>query len=583
MKHPSLLYRIFPAAQWLSRYTREQFSADLSASLIVSLLLIPQSLAYAMLAGAPPVVGLYASILPLLAYAIWGSSRTMSVGPVAVLSLMTAASLANLPAALNASYLEAAIALAGLSGVFLLLLGVFRLGFFANFLSHTVISGFITASAIIIVLSQLKHIFGVPASGDTLPKLLHAMASHIGNLSLPTTLVGVACIGFLVFAKRYLTAWLTGLGLSKKVASVITKMAPNISAVTAICVVAFWHLDQAGVAITGTIPQGLPSFHLQLPSMDLLRYLTPSALMLAIIGYVESVAIAKTLAAKRREKIQLNQELIGLGMANCASALSGAIPVTGGFSRSVVNFDAGAKTQLAAVFTAVGITLASLFLTPILYFLPKAVLAATIIVAVVNLMDFHIFRKTWDYSKSDFAALSATLMITLLAGVEIGVACGVTVSIGLHLYRTSRPHIAETGRLADTEHFRNIRRYDVETRPEILSLRMDESLIFANASWLEARIQDAVYQRDKIAHVILQCSGMNEIDFSALEMLEDVNKQLANQGIQLHLSEVKGPVMDALQGTHFLQELSGKVFTSHYQAFCYTCNLYDGNTNNMNT
>jgi SulP family sulfate permease len=330
-----------------------------------------------------------------------------------------------------------------------------------------------------------------------------------------------------------------------------------------------WLLDlpSKGVAIIGTVPTGLPGLNIPLFDGDLWLALAGPAILISVIGFVESVSVGQTLAAKRRQRIDPDQELIGLGASNVSSALTGGFPVTGGFSRSVVNFDAGAATPAAGAFTAVAIAVATLFLTPLLFFLPKAVLAATIIVAVLSLVDLSIFKRTWLYSKSDFSAVLATVILTLAAGVEVGVTAGVVLSLALYLYKTARPHVAEVGLLKGTEHFRNVLRYEVETRPDVVTLRVDQSLYFANARALEDVVLKQVARSDEIRHVVLMCSAVNEIDTSALESLEAINQRLQDSGVTFHLSEVKGPVMDRLKRSHFLDLLSGKVFLSQFEAF----------------
>jgi sulfate permease, SulP family len=562
-----IIERFIPALSWLRTYHRGQFSQDATAAFIVTMLLIPQSLAYAMLAGVPPEVGLYSSILPLVLYALFGTSTSLSVGPVAVASLMTATSLAAIAEQGTASYLTGAITLALLSGVMLVAMGVMKLGMITNLLSHSVISGFISASGIIIALSQLKHILGIQAHGDNVVTQLLSMLENIGQFKPMTFVIGVSVIAFLLLARRHAKRFLIMLKVPEASAASLAKTAPILGVLSSLAVVYLYDLQSHGVAITGHIPAGLPSLIFTLPSLELIKALALPALMISIIGYVESISVGKTLGAKRREKVKPNQELIGLGAANIASGVSGGFPVTGGFSRSVVNFDAGAVTQLASIMTALGIMIASLLLTPMLYFLPKATLAATIIVAVTTLIDFSILKKTWLFSRSDFYAVLATIVITLLLGVEVGVASGVALSIALHLYRTSKPHVAEVGLIKDTEHFRNVKRYQVETSPNLLCLRPDESLFFANATFLEDHIIDTISQRKDINHVVIQCSAVNEIDFSALEMLEALNLQLKSLNIKLSLSEVKGPVMDHLECSGFLQHLSGKVYLSQFQAF----------------
>ncbi|MBD3678323.1 MAG: sulfate permease [Rhodobacteraceae bacterium] len=560
------LSRALPILDWGSRYTKETASNDLLAAVIVTIMLIPQSLAYALLAGLPAEMGLYASILPLVAYAIFGTSRTLAVGPVAVVSLMTAAAVGNLALQGTAEYAAAAITLAFLSGLILLAMGVFRLGFLANFLSHPVIAGFITASGLLIATSQLKHILGVPASGHNLVEIVHALFAHLSEVNTPTLIIGVTATAFLFWVRKGLKPLLLKMGLRPRLADILTKAGP-VAAVAVSTIATFGlNLGDKGVAIVGQVPQGIPPLTLPSFDMDIWTSLMGSALLISIIGFVESVSVAQTLAAKRRQRIVPDQELIGLGASNVAAAVSGGYPVTGGFARSVVNFDAGAETPAAGAFTAVGILLAAFFLTPLLFFLPKATLAATIIVAVLSLVDFSILKRTWSYSKADFAAVASTILLTLGIGVEAGVSAGVLLSILLHLYKTSRPHIAEVGLVPGTQHFRNILRHDVVTSPELLTIRIDESLYFANARYLEDYVSDRVVGDCPIRDVVLMCSAVNEIDTSALESLEAINHRLKDMDIRLHLSEVKGPVMDRLKRAHFLDELTGEVFLAQFDA-----------------
>ena len=561
------LFLRLPAAAWLRDYNTSTFKADMVAGVVVTMMLIPQSLAYALLAGLPAETGLYASIFPLIAYAVFGSSRALSVGPVAVVSLMTMVALSKIVEQGSVDYISAATALALLTGGFLLLMGTFRLGFIANFLSHTVVSGFISASGILIALSQLRHIVGISAHGDTAPEILRTLAANMTTINGTTAAIGLLVLVFLFWARSGVAPLLTQRGLTQNNAALIAKAAPVIGVVTTIFCVWYWRLDLQGVAIVGTIPTGLPRIAMPQISFALIEQLWLPALSIAIIGYVESVSVGKTLAAKKRTNIDTNQELFGLGAANVASAISGGFPVTGGLSRSVVNYDAGAVTQAASIYAAIGIAFASLYLTPALYFLPKATLAATIIVAVLSIVDLAIVRKTWTFSASDFRALMITILGTLLFGVEAGVLCGVLLSIGLYLYRTSIPHIAEVGLVEGTQHFRNIQRYRVTTNVHVLNLRVDESLFFANASFLETLIYNRIYANDKIAHVVLMCSAINEIDYSALEVLEMINERLRDQGICLHLSEVKGPVMDTLRYSGLTEMLSGNIYLTQFDAF----------------
>ena len=562
-----MLARYLPILEWGRTYNRSVLTNDLMAAVIVTIMLIPQSLAYALLAGLPPVVGLYASILPLVLYAIFGTSRTLAVGPVAVVSLMTASAAGAVAAQGTAEYLEAAITLAMLSGVMLAILGLLRAGFLANLLSHPVISGFITASGILIATSQVKHILGVKAGGDNWPAMLGSLAEAIGNTNPWTLAIGVAATIFLFWVRKGGQPALQALGLSPRTANMTAKAGPVAAVVLFIVAVIALDLGEKGVSLVGAIPQGLPPFAIPSTDLSLIEQLWVPALLISIIGFVESVSVAQTLAAKRRQRISPDQELIGLGAANIASAFSGGYPVTGGFARSAVNFDAGAETPAAGAFTAVGIALATLFLTPLLFSLPIATLAATIIVAVLSLVDLKTPGQLWRYSKADFAAHFATIGITLLAGVELGVIAGVAVGLLLYLYRASRPHAAIVGRVPDTEHFRNVERHKVLTVPHVLSIRIDEALTYLNARWLEEYVLERVAERPELRHVILMCSAVNEIDASGLESLEAINHRLQDGNIGLHLSEVKGPVMDRLKRTHFLDELNGKVFLSQDRAF----------------
>jgi SulP family sulfate permease len=555
-----------PILSWGQQYNRNTLVSDLLAATIVTVMLIPQGLAYALLAGLPPEAGLYASVAPLLLYALFGTSRVLAVGPVAVVSLMTAAAISEQGALSGASPWAIAITLAFLSGALLLLMGLLKLGFLANFLSHPVISGFISASGLLIAASQLKTIMGVRAEGQHFFDILSALARQISHTHLLTLAIGVSTIIFLFWVRKGLKPLLQRAGLGPRLADSLAKAGP-VAAIAVTLTLTWWlEWQTQGVKIVGAVPQGLPPLTLPLWDLSLLKQLALPALLISIVGFAESVSVGQTLAAKRRQRIEPNQELIALGASNISASLSGGFPVTGGFARSVVNFDAGAQTPAAGIYTAVGIALASLFLTPALYFLPQATLSATIIVAVLSLVDLTIFKRTWQYSKADFAAALSTFLVTLALGVELGLVTGVSVSLSLFLYRTSRPHIAEVGLVPGTEHFRNVLRHSVLVDPALVSLRVDESLYFANSKALEDHINQSMASMPNLQNVVLLCSAINDIDASALESLELIEARLLSAGIALHLSEVKGPVMDRLKHTHFLRHLSGKVFLTHYQA-----------------
>ena len=555
-----------PALEWLRGYSRRSLINDGLAAIIVTIMLIPQSLAYALLAGLPAEMGLYASILPLIAYALFGSSRTLSVGPVAVASLMTASAVGAVASQGVVDYASAATLLALLGGLMLIAMGLLKFGFVSHFLSQPVVSGFITASAIIIALGQLGPLLGITLKGATLPSLGHDLYMQLRVAHPLTIAVGAGTLAFLLLARYRLSSLLGALGLRGRPAELIVRSAPVLVMAVLIPLSAAMSFESAGVPLVGQIPSGLPAFSAPNISWLLIQELALPAFLIALIGFIESVSVGKTLGAKRRQRIDPDQELIGLGAANTAAAISGGFPVTGGFSRSVVNFDAGAETQMASVLAGLGIALAAVLLTPMLYFLPKAVLAATIVVAVISLIDFETITLARRYRAADFWAVVITITVTLMAGVEMGVLAGVGASVGLHLYHTSRPHFAVVGQVPESEHYRNVERHDVVTDPHILSMRIDESLYFANAAYLEDMVFAQVALREELLHVILMCPAVNAIDLSALEALEEINTRLKENNVALHLSEVKGPVMDALQRSDFLTHLSGEIFLSHHSA-----------------
>jgi sulfate permease, SulP family len=561
------LARYLPILEWGRGYGGVTLTNDLVAAAIVTIMLIPQSLAYAMLAGLPPEIGLYASILPIIAYALFGTSRALAVGPVAVISLMTLTAASAIAPPGTPDFIAAALILALLSGLILIVMGVLRLGFLANLLSHPVVSGFITASGIIIATSQLKSVLGIKASGEAMPELVTTLIENAKDTNPYTLTIGVAATGFLFWVRKGLKPLLVSFGMAARPADLVAKAGPIVAVGLSILAVLAFDLEAKGVKVVGDIPTSLPPFSVPLFDTQLWQRLAIPALLLSIIGFVESVSVAQTLAAKKRQRIVPDQELIGLGAANVAAAFSGGYPVTGGFARSVVNFDAGAETPAAGAFTAIGILLAALFLTPLLSSLPIATLAGTIIVAVLSLVDFKTPRAIWNYSKPDFAAMAATILVTLLIGVEPGVIAGVGLSLALFLWRASRPHAAIVGRVPETEHFRNVKRHKVFTDPRILSIRIDESLTYLNARWLEEFVLEQVADHPDLKHLILMCSAVNAVDASALESVEAINHRMADAGVKLHLSEVKGPVMDGLERSHLLRDLTGKVWLSQNAAF----------------
>ncbi|WP_148862924.1 SulP family inorganic anion transporter [Marinobacter fonticola] len=564
---PTRLQRLFPPLVWLRGYQRHTLAQDILAACIMTVLVIPQSLAYALLAGLPPETGLYASILPLLGYALFASSRTLAIGPVALIALMSATAVGSIVDQGLAGYGAASLALALLSGVILFCMGAARLGFIANFISHPVISGFITGSALVIIVSQLGSLFGVDTRGANVIALLRSLWTNLASFSLATLAIGGSVIVFLVLARRFARRLLESMKLPPTVASTLARLAPMVAVVATSLLAAGMQLDSQGVAVIGNLPQGLPPLAIPQVTWTLLEALVVPAFLISLVIFVESTSIAHRMAARRGERLDPNQELMGLGAANVTAAFTGGLAVAGGFSRSVVNDEAGAQTQMASVFTAIGIGLVTVFFSGLFYFLPEATLAATIIVAVTTLVDLRGLKDTWRYSRQDGMALVATLLVTLLIGITEGIVVGVGLSLLLYLYRTSRPHIAIVGRIPGTEHFRNEKRYQVETDHRVVIMRVDEAIYFANAQYLEDRIGGVIRQRPEATDLILMCTGVNTIDASALDILDTINTRLQGAGLRFHLSEVKGPVMDKLQTTRFMANLSGRVFLSTFEAW----------------
>ena len=541
----------------------------MTAGIIVAIMLIPQGMAYALLAGLPAEVGLYASIAPLLLYALFGTSRALAVGPVAIVSLMVASSLSPIAAQGSAEYVAYAILLSFLSGIFLVLLGIFRIGFLVNFMSHPVISGFTSAAALIIGFSQFKHLLGINLERSHLiPKIVMQAYDQASQINMATLFIGATAVAMLITRDRIASyvakrGWISG-----QVEILLPKAMPLVVVIFGILVTAIFGLaDNAGVKIVGTVPAGLPPLTWPIMDFELWKELFPAAVLISIVGFLESVSVAKSLASKRRQKVIPNQELVGLGAANIGAALTGGYPVTGGFSRSVVNYSAGANTPLASIITAGIIAVALVLLTPLLYYLPKAVLAAIIIVAVATLVDFKSLVHAWKYNLADGLSYLGTFLSVLAFGVEVGIIIGISISIGLFLYRTSRPHTAIVGRVKGTEHFRNVERHFVTTYDRLLLVRIDESLLFANTTYLEDQLLRQIADRPEIEHLVLIFSAVNLVDASALETLEELVVRLRDAGVTLHMAEVKGPVMDMLRSVDFEEFIEpGRIFITTHEA-----------------
>lgn len=562
------LHRYLPFTDWLLHYRPEDWAGDLLAGTIVAVMLVPQSMAYALLAGLPPQIGLYASILPLILYALLGTSRSLAVGPVAIDSLIVASGLSAVAAKGTSDYLALASLLALMVGALQFGMGLLRFGFVVNFLSHPVISGFTSAAALLIGFGQLKHLLGLSfPRTESFAGLVKTLFEHFPETNLFTLSIGLVSLAILGFFNYRLGSLLAKQNLQPKIIVPICKSGPLAVVLVATFLVSLLGLSEwADVATVGTIPRGLPSFTLPTLGRQDLRDLLPTAFALGFVGFVESIAMAKSLASKRRQRIDTNQEFIGLGVANLGAAFTGGYPVTGGLSRSVVNFSAGANTGLASIVSALWVALTVVFLTPLLFYLPNASLAAIILVAIANLFDVKTLRETWRYNKQDALALLVMFVAVLATGVVFGIVLGILAAIVLYLWRTSRPHMAVVGRVGNSEHFRNVLRHDVKTEPHILTLRVDESLCFANAKFLEARLREIVSEHPELQHIVLVCSGINFIDASALDSLKRLVEDFREAGIQFHLAEVKGPVMDKLLAVRFPEQLGeDRIFlTTHH-------------------
>jgi SulP family sulfate permease len=549
-------------------YRRADFNHDLIAGLVVGMITVPQAIAYAFLAGLPAEAGLYACLLPTGIYAVLGSSRQMSVGPVAVAALMVAAAVGTYAPAYSNAYLGITSLLCLQSGIILWLLRLSNMGGVVNLLSHPVIVGFVNAAALLIVISQLGPLTGIPNDTrlDSLDRLLQLVES-VNQINPVALAIGLACGVGMWLVQHYITVPFRWLGITLPGDHPVTRLGPLLVTVAASLGVWFTGLhESAGVAVIGQIPGGLPD--LVLPPMDRALWLglLPTSSMIALVVYVESYSIGTTLATRERTRINSHQELIALGAANVGAALTGAYPVAGSFSRSSVNFQSGARTQVSSLVCMVVILLTLLFFTPLFSLVPQTALAAIVIVSVFGLVDFHSVRAHWQVHRDDSVTQLVTLGTVLAFGVETGLITGVALSIAFFVRRVSRPHVAIVGRVGNTESFRAARRYDVETFAHVAAIRVDESLFFANANQVENKLLKIIQRRPGTRHVLLVCNAVNMVDVSGLEMLERLNGNLSEMGITLHLSEVKAPVMDQLEASHFVDELHGNIYFSTDQA-----------------
>jgi len=560
------LTAVLPIAGWLKTYTRQDFNSDLFAGIITAILLVPQGIAYAILAGLPPELGLYASILPPMLYALFGTSRTLSVGPVSITAIMIAGAL-NAPEISALGHpVQSALILSAESGLIMLLMAFLRMGGLVNFISHPVLAGFTSGAALLIMGSQIPQLAGLktPSCGID----AGCYSQYVSGAVTATLLISLTALSLLIFFGKPITAILKKMHVKLGLITAISKCGPLLTVILATAAVSYFNLTGQYVAVVGLVPSGLPDLSLNFMRESFPgnvwergRMLLPKAAFIALIAYVESVAIAKVTANLRGEKIIPNQELIALGAANIAAAVSGGMPVAGGFSRTMVNFSAGARSQIAMLIAAAILGLAVIYFSSWFANIPKSVLAAIILVAIFRLVRIRHIYHTWNYDRGDGIAELVTLLGVLILGIEEGIILGVILTIASNLRKTSHPHIAVVGRVPETEHYRNINRHNVETWHHLLLVRIDESLTFANINYVEDYLADELRRQPNIRHVVLIFTSVNHIDTTALEALENFNHALQASGKTLNIAEAKGPVLDKLQRTDFLEQLKpGKIF-----------------------
>jgi len=540
------LQQLLPIAGQLEDYGREKLAGDLSAGLTVGVMLIPQGMAYALIAGLPPIYGLYASLVPLVIYALFGTSRQLAVGPVAMVSLLVAAAVGPIAGGDTQLYIGLALLLSLMVGLLQFGLGLARFGFLVNFLSHPVLAGFTSAAAFIIGLSQLKHLLGISIErSHYIHEILWTAVQKAGAVDPMTLVLGLGSIALLVGLRWW------------------KKSFPGALAAVVVTTLATWGfgLQEMGVAIVGSVPSGLPAP--TVPPMDAgaVGDLVPSALAIGLVGFMESIAVAKVYAARHRYEVDANKELVGLGLANVAGAFFSAYPTTGGFSRTAVNDQSGARTNLAAIFSAGIIALTLLFLTPLFYFLPKAVLAAIVMVAVFGLIEWEEVMHLWHVDRTDLALMGVTFVATLGLGIEQGILTGVVVSLIAVIYQTSQPHTAIMGRLPDTSTYRNLRRNpEALTKSHVVVVRMDANLYFANASAFKDLVLEADVKSPALQTIVIDMYPVNRIDSTGVEALEEVIETCRRHGVTVLLAGVKGPVRDVLDDAGVSEDLGDDSF-----------------------
>jgi SulP family sulfate permease len=549
-----------PLVPILMNYKREDFSHDLVAGLVVGMVTIPQAIAYAFLAGVPPEAGLYACLVPMVLYAIFGSSRQLVVGPVAVAALMVASTVSEYAPKYSDEYLQIATIICLQAGLFLWLLRLSRMGGLVNLLSHPVITGFVNAAAILIIVSQLPAFSGIAVDNGSQPlAVLSALLAQVEQVDALTLAIGVTALLLLLLFPKFMPTAAGWIGIKISREHPVTRLGPMIIAALAVTWVTLTGSEDL-IATVGVVPSGLPSFSAPPFDAELWIALLPSSTIIALVSYIESYSIGTTLAARRQTRVNSHQELIAIGAANIGAAFTGAYPVAGSFSRSSVNFLSGGRTPVSSLVCALVIVVMLLFFTGLFATLPHAVLAAIVMVSVVGLMDLKSSRHHWSIHRNDTITEVATLLLVLFMGVEIGLAAGVLLSVAFFIRTSSRPNITQVGRMAETDHFRSIKRYDVETLPHVLALRVDENIYFANAAQIEDKFLKRSQRRKGTRHLLIVCSSVNMIDATGLQMLNRLNTNLERAGISLNLSDVKGRLMPHLDAAKLGEQISGEIF-----------------------
>ncbi|MDO5769820.1 MAG: SulP family inorganic anion transporter [Psychrobacter sp.] len=554
---------------WVRHYARGNLAADIIAGLVVGVLVIPQSLGYAVLAGLPPVYGLYASIVPVIVYAWVGSSNVQAVGAVAITAIMTASSLHTFAEAGSAQYIMMASLLAIMMGTMLWVAGLLKLGWIMQFISRGVSAGFVSGAAVLIFVSQLKYLTGVKVSGNTLWQYLDSFIQHLSMINIPTLVIGLTALA-LFLLNRYGARWLWATWLPTAKAKWASRLFPLLLVLVAIAGSVFGHWASLGVETIGQVPNGLPSFKVPLPTplppLPEVMQLLPTAALMALIAFVSSSSVASTYARVRGERFIPNEELKGLGLANIVGGFFQSFPVAGGFSRTAINVDSGAKTPLASVITLLVMVAALLVLGNAIAPLPYALLGAMIMASIISLIDVGTFKLAWRTDCIDALSFAAAFFGVLAFGLNTGLVIGIITSFAGLIWQSSQPHIAVVGQLAGTSHFRNINRHDVITYHNLVLIRIDESLFFGNSQSVYERIQTALAQYPDASELVLIMAAVNHIDLSAQEMLVNLNEALMSQDKRLHFTFIKGPVMDVIEQTPVIEKLSGQVFLSTMDA-----------------